>query len=224
MSSSLTPPTPPTRIGVFGGTFDPIHMAHLVIAQEALAQLALDRVLFIPTGQPPHKASRAISPAKQRQAMVARAIASDPRFALSTVEMERAGPSYTVVTLAQLHATWPTTVALFLILGGDMVYDLVHWHEPAGIVRQVAGIVAIQRPGYPFTNAALAQLEAQVPGLSARIMPIDAPQLAISSTLIRERVAQDLPIRYLVPDDVADYISAEGLYHGAVAAKEADLL
>jgi nicotinate-nucleotide adenylyltransferase len=175
LSSSKAQAPSPARIGVFGGTFDPIHLAHLVIAQESLTQLSLDQVLFVPTGQPPHKANRVISPARQREAMVARAIHPDSRFALSTMEIEREGPSYTVETLACLHATWPTSVALFLILGGDMVYDLVNWRDPPGIVRQVAGIVAIQRPGYAFTATALAHLEAQVAGLRARIMPIDAP-------------------------------------------------
>ncbi len=208
----MTQPARPDRIGVFGGTFDPIHLAHLVMAQEALTRLHLDRVLFVPTGYPPHKPQQAISPAEQRRAMVERAIADDARFTISTVELDRPGPSYTVDTLAELRATWKGPVDLFLILGGDMAHDLPQWHEPAGIVRQVAGIIAIQRPGFAFTSDVLDRLERQVAGLSTRLLPIDAPQLAISATLIRRRVAHYLPIRYLVPDAVADYIEAQGLY------------
>jgi nicotinate-nucleotide adenylyltransferase len=208
----MTPPARPDRIGVFGGTFDPIHLAHLVIAQEALTRLHLDRVLFVPTGHPPHKPHQYISPPGQRRAMVERAVAEDSRFALSTVELDRPGPSYTVDTLAELRATWNGPIELFLILGGDMVHDLPQWHDPAGIVRQVAGIIAIQRPGFAFTPDVLEHLERQVAGLSTRLLPIEAPQLAISATMIRRRVARFLPVRYLVPDAVADYIEAQGLY------------
>jgi len=206
------PPTPAReRLGVFGGTFDPIHIAHLVIAQEALIQLRLDRVLFVPTGDPPHKHDRMISAPEHRRAMVALAIADNDRFVLSTVELERPGRSYTVDTLAQLHEQYGTA-SLFLLLGGDMVYDVVNWHAPAGIVNAVSGIVALQRPGYTFHPADIAALDARLPGLGTRLLPLEAPLLAISSTLIRERVAHDIPVRYLVPAAVDAYITTMGLY------------
>jgi nicotinate-nucleotide adenylyltransferase len=204
------------RLGIFGGTFDPPHLGHLIIAQEVAVRLGLDRVLFIPAGVPPHKQGHAITPAHHRRAMVERAIAGDPRFALSLVELERAGPSYTVDTLAQLQAEYGATaqiiLQLILILGGDMVYDIGGWHNTAGIVARVTRIAAVQRPGFTFDAAVLARLAAQVPGLDAAITPVDVPQIGISSSLIRERLARHLPITYLVPDAVVAYIQDHGLY------------
>lgn len=200
------------RLGIFGGTFDPIHVAHLVIAQEAAARLALDRVLFIPAGQPPHKAAAGISPATDRVAMVQAAIHANPSFALSTCELDHPGPNYTVDTLSRLQLHDAPPDELYLIIGGDMVYDLANWRNPAGIVAQVAGIVAVHRPGFAFTPDRLAELEAQVPGLGAKLRPIAAPQLDISATQIRARVAQGMPVRYLVPDAVVQYIYEHGLY------------
>lgn len=200
------------RLGIFGGTFDPPHLGHLIIAQEAAVQLHLDRVLFIPAGVPPHKQGHPITPAHHRRAMVAQAIAGDPRFALSLIELERGGPSYTVDTLAQLRAEYGPAAQLILILGGDMVYDIGGWHNPAGIVAQVTQIAAVQRPGFSFAPAALAQVTAQVPGLAAALARVDVPQIGISSSLLRERVASYLPITYLVPDAVAAYIQVHQLY------------
>jgi len=206
------------RLGIFGGTFDPPHLGHLISAQEVAAQLHLDRVLFIPAGEPPHKQEHVITPAHHRRAMVARAIAGDARFALSLIELERSGPSYTVDTLAQLRAEYGAGAQLILILGGDMVYDIGGWHNPAGIVAQVARLAAVQRPGFAFDAAALARLAAQVPGLDAVIVPVDVPQIGISSSLVRERVAHYLPISYLVPDAVAAYIQERGLYQTPASA------
>lgn len=200
------------RLGIFGGTFDPIHLAHLIIAQEAATQLQLDRILFIPAGQPPHKQGKPICPAPDRLAMVAAAIADNPRFALSTIETEQAGPSFTVETLRRLRHRLGARPQFFLLLGGDMVYDMVNWRDPAGIVQQLAGIAAVQRPGFMWQAADLAALDARVPGLGAAIRPVSAPQCAISATAIRERVARHLPIRYLVPDAVATHIAQQGLY------------
>lgn len=205
----------PLRLGIYGGTFDPIHLAHLIVAQEVAAQVALDRVLFIPTGIPPHKQGHAITPARHRLAMVERAIAGNPRFAVSAMEIARSGPSYTVDTLTELRAEFGPAAQLVLILGGDMVYDIVRWREPQRIVQLVTQIAAVQRPGFTFTDADLAQLERHVPKLGAAIVPVDVPQIAISASMIRARLARDLPIRYLVPDAVVAYIQTEGLYHSA---------
>lgn len=206
--------TLPKRIGILGGTFDPIHYGHLVIAQEAAARLDLDQVLFIPTGHPPHKVDERVSPGHHRLTMVELAIADDPRFALSRVELERTGPSYTVDTLVDLHSSMDIqgARAWFLIIGGDMLADLPQWRDPRGIVAQVAGIAAMYRPGFVIAADQIAALEVQVPGLRGVLKPIEAPQIAVSSTMLRARVAAGLPIRYLTPDPVVAYIAAQGLY------------
>lgn len=206
------------RLGIFGGTFDPIHLAHLVIAQEAAAQLVLDRVLFIPAGQPPHKAALSISPAAERAAMVQVAIQDNPCFALSTIEMENAGLNFTVDTLARLRERAAPADEMYLILGGDMIYDLANWRNPAQVVALVAGIVAMHRPGFAFTPERLAELDVRLPGLAAKIRPVAAPQMDISATQIRARVARGLPVRYLVPDPVVQYIYEHGLYNTRVEA------
>jgi nicotinate-nucleotide adenylyltransferase len=213
---------PPERIGVFGGTFDPIHFAHLVIAQEAAARLDLARVLFIPAGSPPHKAALGVTDGAQRLAMVECAVAGNPRFAVSTIELDAPGPSYTVETLARLRNQYGDATALYLVLGGDMVYDLAGWRDPAGIVAQLAGLIAAHRPGYGFTTAQLTELERRVPGLGGILHPLATPQLDISATVLRDRVAQGLPIRYLTPDAVVQYIYKHELYKAsATTGKEA---
>jgi nicotinate-nucleotide adenylyltransferase len=199
------------RFGVFGGTFDPPHLGHLLIAQEAWFALALDQVLFVPTRHPPHKAGRTITSARHRQKMVECAIAFDSRFELSLIEFEREGPSYTVDTLDTLHRHQPDA-DLFLILGGDMVMDLPQWRNPAKLVESVTGIIAIRRPGFVFDEDDLARLEYRLPELTGKLFPIDAPQYAVSSTQVRARVAHDMPISYLVSESVANYIKQHQLY------------
>lgn len=200
------------RLGIFGGTFDPIHLGHLIIAQEAAHHLRLDRVLFVPTGQPPHK--RDVATPAQRGAMVALAIADEPRFALCAVELDRPGPSYTADTIARLRADYPTAF-LALLLGGDMVYDLVNWRDPAAIAGGVDCITAVARPGFTLDPVRLADLERQIPAARGRVSTVAAPLVAISATLIRRRVAAGEPVRYLIPDSVAAYIAAHGLYGGS---------
>jgi nicotinate-nucleotide adenylyltransferase len=200
------------RIGLLGGTFDPIHLAHLVVAQEVAARLDLHQVLFIPANEPPHKRGRPITPGHQRRAMVELAIADEPRFALCTIELERDGPSYTADTVAQLRASYGSNAQIFFILGADMLGTFAHWHAPGDILRQVTGLAAVHRPDFAPLPTARAAWEAQLPGLGAAIIPVPVPQLEISSTEIRERVALHLPIRYLVADAVRDYIEAQSLY------------
>jgi nicotinate-nucleotide adenylyltransferase len=217
---SLLPGAAP-RFGILGGTFDPPHIAHLVVGQEVLARLPLDRVYFMPAGQPPHKRGHAISPAADRLAMIRLAIADHPGFAVSTVELDRQGPSYTVDTLRQLRTTWGRHVGLFLIIGWDMLADLPRWYDPAGVVAESTGIVAVHRPGYQADTAVLNRVAAELPALPEKLILLPAPQLEISASELRERVASSLPIRYLVPDTVIQHIRDHGLYRDAASARGA---
>jgi nicotinate-nucleotide adenylyltransferase len=200
------------RFGVLGGTFDPIHLGHLIVAQEVVSALQLDRLFFLPAGDPPHKRDRPVTPALHRVAMVQRAIADNPAFALSLVDVARTGPSFTVETLRLLHQEWGPETAIYFVIGWDMLDELLTWHDPPGVVRQVDRLVAVHRPGYVLDAGYLARLEQALPGLQERLLCLEAPQIAISSTELRERVARGRPIRYQVPDAVERYIRAERLY------------
>jgi len=205
------------RYGILGGTFDPPHIGHLALAQEAHARLALDRVWFAPAASPPHKRGRAISPAVERRAMVELAIAGDERFGLETVDLDRPGPAYTVETLRLLRERWGPEAWIGFIVGWDMLLSLPTWHEPQATLAALDALVAARRPGYTSASDAedaetLAALERSLPGLRARLTTLPAPQLAIASSDLRERVARGLPVRYLTPDPVRAYIAAHGLY------------
>jgi nicotinate-nucleotide adenylyltransferase len=203
------------RYGILGGTFDPPHLGHLALAQEVYVRMALDRVWFVPTREPPHKAGKLISAAADRLAMVERAIAADGRFAVSTVELERPGPSYTFDTLGELRARWGADAHVVLILGWDMLEYLPQWHNAAGVVERSDGVAAVHRPGVVADESDLARLDEQLPGLREKLTLVQAPQLAISGTEIRARVAKMMPVRYLTPDAVATYIETRGLYQSA---------
>lgn len=200
------------RFGVLGGTFDPIHLGHLIVAQEVVAALRLDRLFFLPAGDPPHKRNRSVTPARYRVAMVKRAIANNPAFALSLVDVARTGPSFTVETLRLLHQEWGPETGIYFVLGWDMLDELLTWHDPPGVVRQADKLVAVHRPGYGLDAAYLERLEQVLPGLQEKLVLVETPQVALSSTELRERVAQGRPIRYLVPDAVERYIRAAQLY------------
>jgi nicotinate-nucleotide adenylyltransferase len=197
------------NIGVLGGTFDPIHMGHLIIAEEVRARLDLAEVLFVPSGQPWLKMNNVISPAEHRVEMVRLAIANEPSFKLSTMEIERAGPSYTVDTIAELSRQIGVGDKLFFILGWDNLNQLPQWHEPSRLVR-LCRLVPVPRVGYPSPD--LDALEAAVPGLSQSIIMLDTPQIQISSSEIRDRVVRGLSIHHLVPDPVERYIKQHRLY------------
>jgi len=189
------------RLGVLGGTFDPPHYGHLVLAEAARVQLRLERVLFVPAGQPPHKPGRPITPAHHRVAMVEAAIADNPAFALSRVDLDRAGPHYTVEMLALLRQEYPGA-ELYFLMGEDSLVEFPTWRDPAGIVRQ-AHVAVMPRPGY---EPDLAALERAVPGVRERLVWLDAPWLDITASDLRRRVREGLPLRYLVPPPVEVYI------------------
>ena len=197
------------NIGVLGGTFDPIHMGHLIIAEETRARLGLTEVLFVPAGQPWLKANNYISPAEHRVQMVRLAIADEPSFKLSTMEIERVGPSYTVDTIAELQEQIGAGDKLFFILGWDNLMQLPKWHEPARLVR-MCRLVPVPRVGYPSPD--FNSLEVAIPGLSQSIILLDTPQIEISSSEIRSRVARGLSIHRLVPEPVERYIREHKLY------------
>jgi nicotinate-nucleotide adenylyltransferase len=206
------------RYGILGGTFDPPHIGHLALAQEAYVRLQLDRVWFAPAASPPHKRGLPISPAADRRAMVELAIAGDERFGLDTVDLDWPGPAYTVETLARLRARWGETVWIGFIVGWDMLLSLPTWREPAQTLAALDALIAARRPGYiqpGDDEEALADLERRLPGVRARLEILPAPQLAISSSELRERAAQGLPVRYLTPDPVCTYMSSRGLYRPA---------
>lgn len=198
------------KLGVYGGTFDPPHLAHLIVAQEAVDQLGLDRIIFMPTGVPPLKSSAAAS-APDRARMVARAIEDNPAFELSTIEVDRPGVSYTADTLRQLRGRYGQACELYFVTGTDQVRQLRAWRDPAEVLR-LARFAVVGRPGY---DAPVELLDAILPGASARAVALNVPQVEISASAIRARVAAGRSIRYLVPDAVSELIVAKGLYRAA---------
>ncbi len=196
------------RVGVLGGTFDPIHFGHLVAAEEVRAQLALDRVVFVPAGLPPHKLTEAITAVEHRLAMVKLAIASNPYFTVSGVDIDRFGPCYTVDTMQLLRDDWGSGVELYFIMGSDSLADIPTWHQPQRLIR-LCRLAAVERPGY---RVDMEQLERLLPGITARTHFVNSPQLDISSTDLQRRVREGLPIKYQVPEVVEDYIYQHGLY------------
>jgi nicotinate-nucleotide adenylyltransferase len=193
------------RIGVFGGTFDPPHLGHLAAASEVHHRLDLDRVLFVPAGDPWQKGDRQVSAPGHRAAMVDAAIASDDRFAVSRVDLDREGPTYTIDTLTDLRDASGPQIDLVLIVGADALAGLPSWHR-ADEVAAAAQIVGISRPGVPLIHPG--------PPVGEVIM-IDVPGVAVSSTLCRERFRANVPNTYLVPDSVIAYARAHALYGGA---------
>ncbi len=200
------------RVGLMGGTFDPIHYGHLVIAEEVRATLDLTEMVFVPAGQPPHKPGRAITAAEHRLAMLELAIASNPHFTISLVDLERAGPSYTAETLQLLNEQWGADTAIYFVIGWDSLEYLLTWHDPAGILEQLTYLVAVHRPGHTEVPGYLEALEARLPGIKQRLLTVPAPQLDISATDLRQRVAEERPIKYQTPEAVEQYIVQHSLY------------
>lgn len=199
------------KIGLMGGTFDPIHLGHLIAAEEARWRLKLGQVLFIPAGQPWLKAVQPLSSAENRQEMVRLAIADYPEFKLSTAELERPSPSYTVETLALLREELGPKAELFFILGWDSLQALPLWKNPGRLIDDCK-LVAVPRTDCPPPDKD--SLEAEIPGLANSIIHLAMPLIGISSTDIRRRVAEGQSIKYLVPQAVERYILEHRLYIG----------
>jgi nicotinate-nucleotide adenylyltransferase len=201
-------PAPVRRLGILGGTFDPIHHGHLLAAEEAFHQLSLDRVLFVPAGLPPHKPARPISSADHRLRMVELAITGKPHFALSRVDVDRPGLSYTVDTLELLRATWGPDPRFFFIEGNDSLSDIACWYRPQRLI-ELCELAVVARPG---SQIDLPELERRLPGISRRIHWVKIPLLEISSSDLRARVRAGRSISYLVPREVEAYIQEHRLY------------
>ncbi len=197
------------RIGVMGGTFDPIHHGHLVAASEVASRFSLDTVIFVPTGQPWQKHSGGVSTAEHRYLMTVIATASNPRFTVSRVDLDREGPTYTVDTLRELRAQFPGD-ELYFITGADALAAIMSWKD-ADELSTLARLIGVTRPGYQLSDPDL-------PGGSVTL--IEVPALAISSTDCRERVRRGEPVWYLVPDGVVQYISKHRLYVPDVPGQE----
>ena len=197
------------KLGVFGGTFDPVHMGHLVVAEEARVQLGLDNVVFVPAGKPWFKSETPVSDAKHRLAMVELAIASNPAFRPSDIEMCRPGPSYTVDTLESLHDELGESTQLFVVLGADALSELERWYRPRRIL-ELATVVGVTRPSHRSVD--LEGLGASMGNAGGRIILLEGPLIEVSGTEIRRRVHEGVSIRYLVPEIVEAYIMDHGLY------------
>lgn len=198
------------RIGIFGGTFDPPHLGHVILAAEAVAQLALDRLLWTPVAEPPHKRRKAVSTLKARLDMVAAVVEDDAQFELSRVDIDRPGPHYAADTVALLSRQFPG-VELFFLMGGDSLGDLPSWGYAQRFVDFCSGIGVMRRSA---GRVALDQLENQLPGLTKKIRFIDAPLVDIASSEIRERIITGRPYRYYLPPAVFALIEREQFYFG----------
>ena len=187
-----------------GGTFDPIHHGHLVAASEVQAWFSLDEVIFVPTGEPWQKSTRRVSPAEHRYLMTVIATASNPRFKVSRVDIDRGGPTYTIDTLRDLNTAMPDT-ELFFITGADALADIFTWRDAAELF-ELAQFVGCTRPGYEMGHSTLEGIPTD------RVTILEIPALTISSTDCRERTARGEPVWYLVPDGVVQYIAKHELY------------
>jgi nicotinate-nucleotide adenylyltransferase len=195
------------RIGVMGGTFDPVHHGHLVAASEVAHIFALDEVVFVPTGEPYQKDDRKVSPAEDRYLMTVIATASNPRFSVSRVDIDRPGPTYTIDTLRDLHEANGPDADLYFITGADALENILTWHD-VDTLFSLAHFVGCTRPGHRLTGAGLPD---------GKVSLVEIPALAISSSECRARVAADEPVWYLVPDGVVQYIAKRHLYGGRSA-------
>jgi nicotinate-nucleotide adenylyltransferase len=204
------------RIGVFGGTFDPVHYGHLILAEQCREQGRLDQVWFVPAPRPPHKADRPLTRYDQRVEMLALAVAGNPTFRVDEIEKERTGPSFTVDTLAAFQTEYPQD-EFFLLVGSDTLQDLPHWHDPVGVLRR-AGLMVMMRPGHPLLSAE--ELRASVPlpaDVPLRMEVAETPLIDISSRDLRRRVVLGRSLRYFLPRAVEVYIQEKQIYRGAAS-------
>ena len=198
------------RIGLMGGTFDPIHYGHLVTAEGARVEFGLTKVIFIPSGQPPHKPASQVTSAEHRYLMTVLATLSNPYFEVSRIDVDRPGPSYTVDTIDEARRLLGPDAQIYFITGADAILEILSWKDPERLLSS-CHVIAATRPGYD-----LSRLESSIGPLwrrfSHRIHVVQVPAMSISSSDIRERVRRGQPIRYLVPESVADYIYKYRLY------------
>lgn len=196
------------RLGIMGGTFDPVHNGHLVAAEQVAGDLDLDCVVFMPAGSPAFKQDRPVSPAEDRFAMTLLATSDNPRFVASRFEIERPGITYTADTLELLRKAYPANVELFFVTGADAIVSIASWHD-AGRIASLATLVGVTRPGYDLEAARTAIEES---GIGFDVFYIEVPALAISSSYLRRRNAAGQSLRYLTPDPVVGYIEKHDLY------------
>jgi len=201
------------RVGVLGGTFDPVHVGHLIIAQEVLARLGLDGMLFVPARVSPFKREAQAAPAEDRVAMLELALQDEPRFRVSRVDLDRPAPSFTVDTLRILHQRLGGESELTFVMGADSLATFAEWRAPGEILR-LARLACVTRPGTPLD---LAALRAALPSIEDRTDLVEGVEVGISSTDIRRRVAAGEPIRFQVPPLVERYIARHGLYRTPMA-------
>ena len=206
----------PARLGIMGGTFDPIHIGHLACAEQAREALGLDAVVFIPAGVPVFKRDRHVTPAADRLAMCRLAVADNPRFDVSSIEIDRGGDTYTVDTLRQLRAHYPENVELCFITGADAVCSILQWRESAAIA-DLARLIAVTRPGYELSPERRELIARQG---HFRVDYLEVTALSVSSSDLRARVAAGASVRYLTTQRVCDYIGEHGLYRPAPTGEE----
>jgi nicotinate-nucleotide adenylyltransferase len=200
---SLKKQVNPGRLGLMGGSFNPIHYGHLAAAEEAVAKFSLDEVIFIPCGQPPHKDGKDLAPAEDRFLMTALAIANEPLFTVSRFEIDKPGASYTVETMRHFKEQAPDT-ELYFITGADSILDLESWRD-AEMIYEYGHLIGATRPGYTVDKA---------PGVAKRAIWMEIPALGISASEIRQRLEEDLPVTNLMPTGVLEYIRSRRLYQG----------
>jgi nicotinate-nucleotide adenylyltransferase len=204
------------KIGIMGGTFNPIHYGHLVTAEEALSQFKLDRVVFIPTGQPPHKTNCKLASPEDRYLMTVMATASNSHFFVSGIEIEREGKSYTIDTLKELKLIYGESATFYFITGADAILEILTWKNPEEIIT-MCKFIAATRPGYNLSRIEelrkkLFKINANLQVTKESISIMEIPALAISSTDIRERIKTNRPIKYLLPESVCNYLLKNDLY------------
>lgn len=196
------------RVGILGGTFDPPHNGHLLIARQAFHQLKLDQVLFAPTRQPPHKLNQSITPIEHRLEMVRLAIADHPGFVLSRIDVDRAGPTFTIDTMRLLRQQFGEESALYFIMGMDSLNNILTWREPAELFK-ICKLAVFARPGF---RANIGELEKQLPGLRERVVFLSTPTLNVAASELQKRVRDGQSIADCVPAAVVEYIQTHGLY------------
>jgi nicotinate-nucleotide adenylyltransferase len=198
------------KVGILGGTFDPVHNAHLAIIDEARLELELDEIILVPAGRPWMKSDRKITPAEHRVCMLRLAIMGRYGFFISTAEIDRPGPSYTVDTLQEFNREYSGLAELYFLLGWDNLPELPRWKDPRKVI-ELCKLVAFPRPGSSLPD--IDAIDKVIPGLCQRIILMERPMIDISATQIRQRVSKGLYISNLVPASVAEYIKEKGLYH-----------